>query len=366
MSTVTKRTWVHDGKTRVAYQFATTVNGARVRRQFSTKAEALEELDSYKEGLKQPKLRPMSLGEAVALYLETKASKRSLEEDRRALEEFRDLWGKETPLTQITAAKISAWQVAALKRKAGKSEQTVAPATINRALAALRHLLRLAWRRWEALPQAPHIELEKEPEGRLRYLDEDEITRLMAACAKPRRKHLAGIVTVALHTGMRLGEITGLTWDRVDFSRGVLVLEAEHTKGKRRREIPTTQTVFNLLSALTEPRTGRVFSVDGVRTSYTAALDDAKIDDATFHTLRHTFASHYMMRGGNLYDLKNILGHRNIKLTARYSHLSPSYLRSQMERMEGLTPVPAPLVATNLPQEIEFVGTPASVGSRIN
>lgn len=219
--------------------------------------------------------------------------------------------------------------------------------------------------------------MEKEPEGRLRWLTEDEIARLLAACSKPRRKHLADIVTVALHTGMRLGEIIGLTWDRVDFSRGVSVLE--HTKGKRRREIPMTQTVFNVLTALPEPHEGRVFKVNGVRTSYTAALKDAKIHDATFHTLRHTFASHYMMRGGNLYDLKNVLGHRDIKLTARYSHLSPAHLRSQMERMEGLTPVSPKreVLQARLDvghdvqdrtraEQVEFIGTPASVGSRIN
>ena len=98
----------------------------------------------------------------------------------------------------------------------------------------------------------------------------------MAACLKPRREHLWNIVPVALNTGMRLGEITGLTWDRVEFSRRVLVLEAEHTKGKRRREIPMTQTVYALLSALPQPHTGRVFMADGVPTSYTAALRERR------------------------------------------------------------------------------------------
>ena len=58
------------------------------------------------------------------------------------------------------------------------------------------------------------------------------------------------------------------------------------------------------------------------------------------HDLRHSFASHYMMRGGSLYDLKEILGRSDIKMTARYSHLSPSHLRVGVDRLKGLAPAP--------------------------
>jgi integrase len=61
-----------------------------------------------------------------------------------------------------------------------------------------------------------------------------------------------------------------------------------------------------------------------IRTAFASALTRAGIEGFRFHDLRHTFASHYMMRGGQLYDLKEILGHSDIEMTARYAHLSPA------------------------------------------
>ena len=340
---VYKRTWTYKGKVRTAYQFSIAVNGKQVRKQFATKAEAQTELDKFKETLKRPALKPMTLHEAIVLYLKTKADKRSIGGDRRALKVFEAVWGAETPLSEITSARIAEWQVTNRGRAGGKwgNVTAISTATTNRPLACLRHLLRLAWRRWGVLSVVPHIELETEPRGRLRFLDQEEIIRLMTACADPTRsKLLAGIVTVALNTGMRRGEILGLTWDRVDFSRGMIVLEAEHTKSATGREVPMTQTVNDLLSAMPQPHEGRVFPLVSIDESYRVALRAAKIVGANFHTLRHTFASHFMMRGGSLYDLAKILGHANVRMTSRYAHLSPEHLRTQMSLMDGITGSP--------------------------
>src|SRR5262249_33594924 len=103
--TIHKRKWVHDGRTQTAYQFSIAVNGKQVRRQFATKAEAQTELDKFKDGLKRPALKPMTLGQAVELYVRTKASKRSIAGDQRALKVFMEVWGAETPLIEITSAK---------------------------------------------------------------------------------------------------------------------------------------------------------------------------------------------------------------------------------------------------------------------
>ena len=86
------------------------------------------------------------------------------------------------------------------------------PSTVNRELAILRHMLRLA-EEWGYITKVPKIRLSKEPEGRHRFLSEDEIERLLAACQDRRRKspYLLSIVMIALNTGMRKGEILGLT-----------------------------------------------------------------------------------------------------------------------------------------------------------
>lgn len=352
--TIHKRTWLHNGRTHTAYQFSIAVNGKQIRRQFPTKAQAQTELDKFKDGLKCPALKPMTLGQAVELYVRTKASKRSIAGDQRALKVFMGVWGGETPLIEITSAKIAEWQVANRGRAGGKwgNVTAISTATTNRPLACLRHLLRLAWKRWEVIPNPPHIELDREPEERLRFLDEQEIARLMSACSNPARSPmLAGIVTVALNTGMRRGEILGLEWDRVDFARGVIVLTPEHTKSGKGREVPMTQTMNDLLSALPQPRAGRVFPLSSIDESYRVALREARIDGANFHSLRHSFASHFMMRGGSLYDLQRILGHASARMTARYAHLSPAHLRASMAMMDGITSAPS-ATSTRATQEL--------------
>jgi integrase len=131
-------------------------------------------------------------------------------------------------------------------------------------------------------PCAPTIRLGKEPEGRVRWLETDEQARLLAACAKSKNPHLAAIVTVALETGMRSSETMGLTWEEgIDMTRGVIRLE--RTKGGRRREVPMRQAVCDLLAKMPEPRTGRLWPDESIRTAFENAVDAAKVGELTFH-----------------------------------------------------------------------------------
>jgi integrase len=195
-------------------------------------------------------------------------------------------------------------------------------------LAALRHLLQLAHEEWDALPSVPRIRLEPEPQGRVRWLEPDEEARLLKACRASRTKHLAAMVRVALETGLRKSELLGLTWDRVDMSRGVLRLEV--TKSGRRREVPMRQAVYDILAALPEPHAGRVWVQRNIRTAFESAVEAAGIENLRFHDTRHHFASWFMMRGGGLQALKELLGHADIKTTLIYAHLSPAHLRSEV------------------------------------
>jgi integrase len=246
--------------------------------------------------------------------------------------------GAETPLAEITAGRVSAYRANRLAavRKVGEgesaSERKLTAAAINRPLALLRHLLRLAHEEWEALEAVPRIRLEEEPQGRIRWLEPDEETRLLEACRKSKTKHLANVVKVAHETGLRRGELLGLTWDRIDMSRGVIRLEM--TKSGRRREVPMRQVVYDILAALPGAREGRVWSAGDIRTSFENAVLEAKLDDFHFHDLRHSFASWFMMRGGDLLALQKILGHADIKMTLRYAHLAPGHLRNEMAKTE--------------------------------
>jgi integrase len=80
-----------------------------------------------------------------------------------------------------------------------------------------------------------------------------------------------------------------------------------------------------------------------IRTAFTTALTKAGITGFRFHDLRHTFASHFVTRGGSLKALQEILGHSDYKMTQRYSHLSPAHLLADVQRLDGLTSASKPV-----------------------
>jgi len=212
---------------------------------------------------------------------------------------------------------------------------------VNRELAVLRHMLRLA-EEWGYVEKAPRIRLAREPEGRLRFLSREEIVRLLGACERSRNPFLLAIVTLALNTGMRKGEVLGLTWERVDFPRGVLLLE--QTTSGRRREIPMNRAIYDVLSMMPGSKTeGLVFrkrsgaAWENIRTAFESSCREAKVHDFRFHDLRHTCASWLVMLGRNLKEVQEIIGHRQFSMALRYAHLSPDRLRDAVAALDGFS-----------------------------
>lgn len=270
--------------------------------------------------------------QAVERYVQAKARKKSLTHDRLYLRQLQAALGAETPLTELTAARISAWQDAQLTATCPRTGRPYAPASVNRPLAALRTLLTLAHERWGWLSAVPRIELAKEPEGRVRYLEADEEARLLAAARESKNPELVPAIIVSMETGLRRGELLGLNWADVDMTRGLIRLDGRRTKSGKRREVPMRQEVYAALSNLPGEREGRVFKTRSLRTAFERAVNRAGIQDFHWHDLRHHFASWFVMRGGTLQALKEVLGHADLKMTLRYAHLSPDHLRDQMTR----------------------------------
>jgi integrase len=161
--------------------------------------------------------------------------------------------------------------------------------------------------------------------------------------------HLRAIVTCALHTGMRKGEILGLTWDRVDFSNGFILLDK--TKNGERREVPINQTLRETLLELFQgtkerprridipfvfydPANGKAYK--DVKRSFHSACRRAKITDFRFHDLRHCFASHLVMAGQDITTVKELLGHKTLTMTLRYAHLAPSHKVKAVEVLDSI------------------------------
>jgi integrase len=149
--------------------------------------------------------------------------------------------------------------------------------------------------------------------------------------------------------GLRRGELLGLTWERIELEADYGLsarLTLYDTKSGKPRGVPLNDDAVQALASVEKDqaeRTGLVFRRRGgtawgqIRTAFAGALIRAGITHFRFHDLRHTFASHFMMRGGSLYGLKEILGHSDLKMTMRYAHLSPQHLRAGVMKLEGLT-----------------------------
>ena len=149
------------------------------------------------------------------------------------------------------------------------------------------------------------------------------------------------IVTVALHTGMRRGEILNLRWEQIDLQHYFILLDK--TKNGTRREIPINSTLEELFKNLPRGFESKYVFVnkDGkpyrdIKRSFHAALKRAGICDFRFHDCRHTTASHLVMAGIDLTTVKELLGHKDIKMTLRYAHLAPGHKRKAVQVLDRI------------------------------
>lgn len=162
-------------------------------------------------------------------------------------------------------------------------------------------------------------------ERELTYLDRSQITRLLYELGEGRNKHAKLIAKICLATGARWSEAESLTIHQVRDG----VIQYARTKSGKTRAVPVEQDLFNEIRSHYQEygREGHIF--DAAASAFRAAVDRAKIelpDGQLTHVLRHTFASHFMMNGGNILILQRILGHASLTMTMRYAHLSPDHL----------------------------------------
>lgn len=218
------------------------------------------------------------------------------------------------------------------KFKAERARE-VSPATVNRALACLKCMFNKAIG-WGKATENPvlKVKLFKENNKRLRYLEKEEIVNLLSKCGG----HLKPIVITALNTGMRKGEILGLKWHDIDFRRNIIYLY--HTKNGEKREVPMNEQVKTaLIKVKKHPESSFVFcDKDGkpfgdIKKSWLTALNKSGILKFRFHDLRHTFASHLVMSGVDLNTVRELMGHKSLEMTLRYSHLSPDHKKRAVD-----------------------------------
>ena len=214
----------------------------------------------------------------------------------------------------------------------------VSAATTNRGLALLKSIFNRAIE-WKKIKENPcrAVKLFKENNQRLRYLEQEEIKSVLNNCSG----YLKGIVTVALFAGMRKSEILNLKWYDCDFERQLIRIA--NTKNGETRTVPMHDLIKKTLIAIHKhpgspyifhKRNGRPFI--NVRKSFDKLLEMCKIEGFRFHDLRHTYASQLAMSGVDLNTIRELLGHKSLQMTLRYSHLSPDHKRRAVDSLNRI------------------------------
>lgn len=241
-------------------------------------------------------------------------------------------------LGEITAPEIEAYKAAKLKE--GQS-----PKSVNNHLAALRKLLNLAVE-WGELAAAPKLKALRLEEQEFEFLTFEETPRFLAAVAP----EWSAMATVAVKTGLRLGELLALKWRDVDLKAGRIVVRATRwggednsPKGGRKREVDLGDKAIAAFKGHKHLRGPYVFCHDDgtplthaeVKRVVPAACQRAGLAKRlTWHDLRHTYASQMVMRGAPLKTVQELLGHATIEMTMRYAHLSPDTRREAVRLLD--------------------------------
>jgi integrase len=223
--------------------------------------------------------------------------------------------------------------------------QGAKPATIVKELGLLRRMYNIARKQWKWKIANPvsDIELPKVRNERVRYLESDEYTRLFTALDESDKKWLKSFVVIALNTGLRLSNLCDLQRSEVNLFNRMIVISAEKMKNDDYIGIPLTDRAYSELKELLKfpDISGYVFHDNGekvypvkVQRAFAKVLKKAKITNFHFHDLRHTFASYLRQRGVNLHTISKLLGHKDTRMTNRYSHLSVDSLRSAISVLD--------------------------------
>ncbi|MFP6826273.1 MAG: site-specific integrase [Pseudohongiellaceae bacterium] len=223
-------------------------------------------------------------------------------------------------------------------------------ATVNRYVASLRALLGYASTEWQWLDENPCLRIKnlREPKGRCRFLSESEQDALLLACKNCLKyPEMSTIVLLAITTGMRRSEITGLSWNDIDFKYQRITLRI--TKNNETRSVPLVGPALISLKERAKVRpidsAAFVFPSHGKRGqkrpfdmdyAWTLVRSEAGLVDFRFHDLRHTAASFLAMSGAGLREIGDILGHKTLAMVQRYSHLTHDHKSATVERMVKL------------------------------
>lgn len=258
------------------------------------------------------------------------------------------LFFKDKALDEVTPLEIEHYKTWLTEKISERTGKRLSPRSVLYSLAVLKGMYTKAvkWGKAQSNP-VKQVDMPRVNNMRDRFLDGREIQALLKVCEEG-PSYLRPLAVVALGTGMRLGELLSLRFADVDYGKGLIrVREAKSGEG---RTLPMNDEVREAIRScmaiegILKPNDGHVFTYRGkrlgnVHASYGKALAAAglKAGDVTFHTLRHTFASHLASSGSvDLLVLKELLGHKTLAMTVRYAHLFPDRGKRAVDLLPSL------------------------------
>jgi integrase len=287
-----------------------------------------------------------TLGEFAKKYLTwcEEIGQKAVDSKRSHVSNILSHFAEDTLLGKITRADVEKYQ-ATLMSSPSERKASIKPSTTNRRMACLRHMLSKAIE-WKVISEHPchGVKQFKENNRRVRFLTAEECKTLIDACPSA---ILGRVVELALNTGMRKSELLRLERDHVNLRQEFL--EILDQKNGEYSTIPLNNRALEILRSIPQRLDSKyVFpgKVPGqpfwdLKRQFEKAVKDAKLEGVTFHTLRHTAASHMVMSGVPLATVKEILRHKDYAMTLRYAHLSPEHKKTAVEALEdSLKPKP--------------------------
>lgn len=331
------------------YADFTDASGRRVKRSTRTverkEAEALLakwKLEAHRQAMWDEE--PTRLYDDLMLrYLQGPSTeKRAHERDLYAAKRLTPFF-QGTTLNELGAADIQAYID---QRRA----DGVGPATVNKELNLLSAALNYARRRlqWDVPNPVEGMRL-RPPEGRIRWIDRATASRLI----KVAHGYLSDFIQLGLYTGMRKGEVLGLTWDRVDLDHQLVYLTNMDQKNGKHGSIPLNEEALDALRSRLKfheefcPQSNWVFANSkgerfaDIKKGFKTACQKAGIEDFTPHDMRHTCAAWLVQNGVDIRVVCELLRHSSIEVTMRYAHLSPKNVRDAVERLSHSRPTSA-------------------------
>lgn len=317
-----------------------TYRGIRYRKPLDTnKSLALEKLIAWKKDLKNQRFSPTNFNSFVRRYLdwgETNKNKQTVYRDKLSLKYLTE-FTKIRDITDITPLMLDEFKSYLLR--IGKK-----PNNINRILTSIKAMMHKAevWelvapKKWEVCKEI------KTAKGRVLFYSPEEVKKLLDNCPDNWRL----VVLLGCRAGLRRGEIVNLSWEDIDLSKKLITIQPKsnwHPKDYECRDIPIDALLFKALNKI-ENKKGSViqtkynkdFTLGGISHYFIEKVLKKVGLRGSLHTLRHTFASHLVQNGVDLYTVSKLLGHSSIKTTEIYAHLSPNTYQKAIANLPNLS-----------------------------